>query len=333
MRVHCFHNNTLIASRGYNIFTSEDLGESWLDRGRPPVDRYKRLLCKSRLVSRCIRAGVQKVLIRANGQSLVCCDNSIFVSDTRFSRYERSNLDTTFFQVLDNSIALAGKYVFFGDYTPNSRRNEVRIFRSEDGINWDMVHTFNKGQVRHVHLLQYDPYTKRIWFSTGDLDHECMIGNADLDFLDIDIIGGGNQSWRTLELHFSQDNIYFGTDNPDGENWIFGLRRQNNEKVPMTKMPGPVYNLREIKGGYIAVTAAESGKGKWDNCAHVYYTSNLNSSDWSDILRLEKDSYPFIAGFGRIHLGASYGSKLMLYGAALKGADDRSIVVRFDETG
>ncbi len=223
MKIHSIINETLISSRGYSIFKSEDFGRSWIFTGTLPLSTIKKILSKSRIISRALRIGIHQVKQIHNGKILICCDKSVFLSDSSLASFKRINLNSRFFQLLDNNICIAPEFTYFGEYIPNIKKNEVNIFRTKDGENWDLIYSFPKKSIKHVHLLQYDSYSQKIWFSTGDSDSECLLGYGNDDFSEVKIIGGKNQDWRCLELLFTPEKIFWGTDNPNGQNWLISF--------------------------------------------------------------------------------------------------------------
>lgn len=102
---------------------------------------------------------------------------------------------------------------FFGEYFGNQGRSNVNIYESMDnGQTWEVAYRFRPGSIRHVHALQEDPYTGRLWVCTGDHDHEAMIAWSDDGFRTINQIGTGSQVWRTTQLVFTENAVFWGTD-------------------------------------------------------------------------------------------------------------------------
>ena len=331
LRIHTIIDGTLISSKGYSIFKSEDFGKSWILAGTLPVLTHKYLLSKSRIISRALRIGIHQIKQIQVGKILICCDKSIFLSDSSFSRFRQINLNSRFFQLLDNNICVTPGFTYFGEYMPNLKKNEINIFRTEDGENWDKIYAFPKKSVKHIHLLQFDPFSQKIWFSTGDSDSECFMGCANDDFSEVEIVGHNHQDWRCLELLFTSEKIYWGTDNPNGQNWLISLDRNSRSIQKIARFNGPIYNLKRFSAGYLLVTATEGGNGEWDNRAHLWYSPDIEKLLWNECISFEKDWMPFIFGFGRLLFGANFNNSISLCGSALKNMDERSIIISFDK--
>jgi len=331
LRIHTSIDGTLISSRGYSIFKSNDFGKSWFLSGTLPVSGHKKNLSKSRTISRALRIGIHQIKQIHNGKILIACDSGFFLSDNALSDFKQINLNSRFFQLLDNNICVTPRFTYFGEYTLNLKKNEVNIFRTSDGENWEIIYSFPKKSIKHIHLLQFDPYTEKIWFSTGDADSECLFGYANDDFSEVEIAGKNHQDWRCLELLFSVEKIYWGTDNPTGQNWLISLDRSTHTLQKIARFNGPIYNLKRISAGYLLVTATEGGVGEWDNRAHVWYSPDIEKLPWKECISYEKDWMPFIFGFGRLLLGVDFKHSISFFGLALKNIEGKSIILSFNK--
>jgi hypothetical protein len=247
-------------------------------------------------------------------------------------RFDRIKVNSRFVQILDNNICVTPKFTYFGEYIPNFKKKEVKIFRTDNGENWELIYSFPKKTIRHIHLLQFDPFSQKIWFSTGDADSECLLGYANDDFSDVEVVGHNHQDWRCLELVFTPEKIYWGTDNPNRQNWLISLDRETHTLRKIARFNGPIYNLKRISSGYLIVTATEGGMGEWDNRAHLWYSPDIEKLLWKECISYEKDWMPFLSfGFGRLLCGAIFNNSISLCGLALKNIDGRSIIISFDK--
>lgn len=327
-RFHIIFNNIIIASKGYKIYISKDLGETWEFRNELPVRLNKRLCSNARIIARLLRNGITKIAKIGGNRLLICCDREMYLSDLDFNSFERINVPTRFFQLLDNNICITKKYVYYGEYFPNNARYKVNIYLTIDGVEWEKIYSFPRKSIRHIHLLQYDPFSDRIWFSTGDLGAECMLGNANHDFSNVEIIGANDQKWRCTEIIFNRENLLWGTEDPSGTNWILSLDRANLNLYKIQEVFGVVYNIIKLGSKYMLITANE--RGEWDKRSHIWCASD-STNGWRDCMSFEKDRYPCIFGFGRLFFGFSLNDRIFLTGQALKGFDNSAIVLRLQD--
>lgn len=188
--------------------------------------------------------------------------------------------------------------IYFGEYLRNPGRTEVCIYKSDDdGLNWESVYKFDNNTIRHIHSVQYDPYSQTIWVTTGDCNQECQIAYSTDGCKSFVRIGGGSQLWRAVSLVFTQDCVYWGTDNPEGENTIYSWQRKNAKLNKIASVENPVYYSKRIGESILFSTAVElSGKNK-DNYARIY---GINKNHKCQMLyESKKDKWhPKLFGYG-----------------------------------
>jgi len=329
LRIHCKFKGDLIASRGYEIYRSKDLGKNWEFLNALPINRYKNLISRHLFARRLLRTNISIIKVIDNNNVLIGCDRELFLSDLNFSTFHSMNIPIRSFQFLRNSICISPKYVYYGEYFPNLFGDNVLIYRSENGVYWNAVYSFEKNAIRHIHLIQYDKFSNRIWFSSGDKDKECILGNCNYDFSDIKIIGKGELKWRCLDLFFSNRNVYWGTDNPSGKNYLISYNRYSKQIRKLSEFPGPIYHLIKFEQGFLIITQTERGKGELSHNSHLWFSRNLGD-EWIECLSYKKDWLPNIFGFGFLHFGAACKDKVFLSGSGLNGVDDKSLVLKFE---
>lgn len=164
--------------------------------------------------------------------------------------------------VLSNGLLSVGESkVYVGEYYRNSERTSVNIYVSNNnGLKWDIAHQFDPGTIRHIHTLKEDPFTGKLWFSSGDYDDESMIGWSDDGFRTINIIGKGSQSWRTAQLVFTEGAVYWGADTGSLDlAGIYRWDRASGELSMLKKNDGAILYGTRLKGGLIAFTTDREG--------------------------------------------------------------------------
>ena len=172
------HENVIYAAKGYKIFKSFDGGESWCLDGRVEDLKYGLIANISRLLARLFRAEITNLIILQDGSRLVTAKKGIFVAKKDERVYKKS------FPVIRGTRPMnvcegRNGFLYFGEYFSNPKRDEVYIYRSIDhGRSWKICYTFPQHTIRHIHGIFYDKFTDMLWFTTGDLDGECIIGNT-----------------------------------------------------------------------------------------------------------------------------------------------------------
>jgi len=137
----------------------------------------------------------------------------------------------------DGLLIIKNNIILLGEYTSNRDRvDNVRILRiNNKERTWDVPFNFAPGRIRHIHSIQKDPYTDKIWICTGDKDNECMVIWSDDNCRSINPIGQGGQEWRVTQLAFTKDALFWGADSPFSVSKR-GLYRWDREKKKLTKL-------------------------------------------------------------------------------------------------
>ncbi|TLX75676.1 exo-alpha-sialidase [Labilibacter sediminis] len=153
------------------------------------------------------------------------------------------------------------RQIYFGEYFRNSAKSDVRIFVSDDnGINWRVAYEFPAGRVRHIHSVQKDPFTGHLWVCCGDADGESLIASSQDDFKSIKEIGGGSQMWRTCQLVFTEDKIYWGGDtgSPD-HSGVFCWNKNKETVSTICKIKGAILYGTLLNEGTVVFTTDREG--------------------------------------------------------------------------
>jgi hypothetical protein len=170
---------------------------------------------------------------------------------------------------------------------------------------------------------------------TGDKDHESSIAFSENDGKTWNTIGSESQKFRTVSLVFKEDFVYWGTDTPTMQNYIYRYFRKNGRIERMTPVNGPVHYSTTLENGTILFATATEGnsEGKsaeWDRKAHIWVS--MDGVHWEDVVSWEKDAYPYIMGFGRVYFphGACK-DKLFFSAEALKKVDNMLFVANLQD--
>ena len=141
------------------------------------------------------------------------------------------------------------------------------------------------------------------------------------DFGEMEMVGGGDESWRAVSLLFSASHIYFATDAEYQENRIYSIERGDWVRKPLASVDGPVYYTNKVSEDlFFGVTAemCPSGQGR--------YGSLWNMRDDGIPKKLfssKKDMWPILLMPGTIHFPGGPGrrDKLMFNCVGLRNVD------------
>jgi len=193
---------------------------------------------------------------------------------------------------------------FYGDYWGNPDRKPVRIWRWKPGqAGWREYYRFPAGAVRHIHAVQFDRFSGRIWVATGDRDEESKIG-----FLretrhgpELEVVAAGWQGTRAVSLMFTPMHVTWGTDagrdTDESCNFVFRWSRASRQFERIAPVGGPVYYSTVDERGRMFLTTAVEGSCSETDRRMRLWTSEQGDT-WQELMSWEKDRYPLKLGYG-----------------------------------
>lgn len=157
--------------------------------------------------------------------------------------------------------SLGDKEIYWGEYFRNAARGPVKIYRTPDqGQTWEVVREFEAGFTRHIHSIQEDPFTGKLWICMGDLDHESRIGWTDDGFENIHYIGSGSQIWRSAHVVFTENYVYWGTDSGFDESaGIYRWDKSSEKFERVQQSPGAVLFGTSMEKGTLVFSTDREG--------------------------------------------------------------------------
>lgn len=236
--VHFVDGPWVLASRGFFLFQSLDGGGSWHPLGQVPVGRWRRAAVLAQWSARLTRSEIRHAVPLKDGVVLIWTARSIY-------RLVAGRSTAEFLAPIVGSrplfVCVAAGAVYYGEYRSNPGRSEVAIWCSHDGgENWQRAFRFDG--VRHIHGVFHDPFTDRLWVTTGDEDPEVGIWCAEPDSASLSRIWGGKQQFRAVQLLFTREFIYFGSDTPRERNHLYRVPRdQSTRPEPLQAVGGSVF--------------------------------------------------------------------------------------------
>lgn len=233
--------------------------------------------------------------------------------------------------LLTQSICVSKEgYVYFGEYSRNKKRRPVPVYRSIDGgLSWNVIYEFPAGSIKHVHGCFQDPYTGKIWVTTGDFENENILLEASQDFATIRKIGDGQQRFRTCHLIFKEDFVHWIMDSQLEPCFHIAWKRETGEVVQKNGFNGPVWYVKELSDGiYLAATVQEIGEGVLDDKIYLYVSKDLET--WEELKTFEHDGLNkrlFKYGLVGFADGDQASDHLYMYFEAVKDLDGKSLAV------
>jgi len=218
--------------------------------------------------------------------------------------------------------------LYYGEYSGDRERVDTHIYSSQpDWPECRIYYTFPAGSIRHIHAVQYDPFSGAIWVATGDRDDESQIGffSNMVGGSKLNVIASGDQRFRAVSLLFTRDYVYWGTDAQDRSNAIVRWCRSTGSVEHLSAVDGPVfYSTTDSRGRLFFTTAAERMQNEKSFAA---LWMSPDGQAWSKVAQWKKHNFPIVFGydvfgFGVLSLpaGSQFCSSLYVTGHSVQGA-------------
>jgi hypothetical protein len=188
---------------------------------------------------------------------------------------------------LRNGIVYKDGFIIYSEYYGNPNRDPINVYKY-DYHNDTKETIFVIKDIRHIHFIQQNIHcNSSVYIGTGDFDDECAIYKLDIENRSIEKIGGGSQIWRAVSILQKDDSIFWGTDDPDGEDYIVEYSLTNDKLKKLRKIDGPAYYSVISKNGemYIATTIEDKTKHK----SKIY--KSMDGFNWNVYKQFKKDIF------------------------------------------
>jgi hypothetical protein len=324
MTVHWVNGQAVYTSSNYTLYMSRDDLATFQKIADLKAPRLFRIAGRFRLLAKALRLGVKDLRVLKSGTVLVIANKRIYrLRDgdlTEVHAFERGSGPLRQGWCEDgNGNCYVGEYFF-----NRQRDSAVNLLKSsDDGQSWGIIRSWP--DIRHIHFVQYDRFTGGIWVGSGDTDAESRILVLDEDGGTVREVCSGDQMYRAVSLIFTETHVYWGSDSPTRQNYVFRYDRRTGEIDRLAEVNGPVYYSLETSDGIKLLATTNEGKSEgssaeWDSKAHIW--ASRDGAHWEDIISWEKDFWPYLMGYGRIDFAyGDCGNYVYLTPLALKGID------------
>jgi hypothetical protein len=294
LRALAWNNTDLYASSGYQLLRTKienpDDNLPWRPIAKFHPAWHRRVSVANRLTARLLRDGFHALTVLPSGSVVAAVPGAIVTlhpNETEFKITHRIARGTRPLHIT----AVPNGTIYWGEYFDNPNRDEVHIYASTDaGATWSVAYTFPKGAIRHVHNIVHDPWANCLWILTGDYGDECRILRSSFDFSQIDSILQGNQQARAVALVVTEAGLYFSSDTPLEQNFIYHLNRQEalTQLAPITS--SSIYGCRAANRIFFS-TMVEPSNVNPDRQVRIY-ASDQSAQNWQPQLAWTKDFWP-----------------------------------------
>lgn len=311
-RILFVEDELLLKSIGYQLYLSSDNGMVWSTLVTIPLSFSGKIISMLPLLMRVMRKGIYKVLRYEKG-FVIFVDKYIYY-------YQQDIKSLVKIGLIKSSRPLYPcihkEALYYGEYKSNKERAPISIYKFDfESQAWSICYKFSN--IRHVHGIFSDPYTQKLWVTTGDLDHESNIYYSNDNFESVKLFIGGSQKCRAIYLHFTLRSIIYGTDAPDDRNFIFEISRAEKNIIKKDPVGGPVFYGGAMGKTLLLSTAVEPT----DINETKYMELWANTSGvWVRCMTVTKDFLPKkIFQYGQIIFPEGSGSKDYLFFTPIAG--------------
>lgn len=199
----------------------------------------------------------------------------------------------------------------FGGYKSNKNKEPIHIYKRLNVDKWDIVYTFAKGHINHVHNIVVDNYRHCLWAFTGDFDEASAIWRITDNFRSVKRVLYNDQKYRGCVIYPIKEGLLYATDSPFARNYIY-LMKEDYSIDTICEIDGSCIYGCKLGDKFVLSTAVEPdgrhntrwklltsrkrGAGIKDMYTHLYYGNILEG--FSEVYREKKDIWPFIFQFG-----------------------------------
>lgn len=295
LRALAWDGDTLYASRGYELLRAfiADLPHEWhwqvVGNFRPSWNR--KLSVVNRLTARLSRDGFHALALLPSGTIVAAVPGAIATLKANETEFRRTCSVVRGARPLHITAVPDGR-VFWGEYFDNAARDEVHIYGSADGgMSWDVAYTFPKRAIRHVHNIVHDRWQDCLWVLTGDHGDECRILRASYDFTSVEVVLQGKQQARAVAAVPTEDGLFFASDTPLEQNFIYRLERGGRLSCLAPVSSSSIYGC-QVGSHIFFSTMVEPSEINRDLMVRIYGAQVNQPQHWDPLLSWRKDRWP-----------------------------------------
>jgi len=285
----------LYASRGYQLLHAHLHDPSHGLLWQPLADFHpawrRSITVKNRLTARLFRDGFHALAVLPSGGLVAAVPGAIVTLRPNETEFRQTHILTRGTRPL-HITAVPGGAVYWGEYFDNVSRDEVHIYASTDsGNSWTIAHTFPRGAIRHVHNIVHDPWGDCLWILTGDYGDECRILRAACDLSHVEVVLQGKQQARAVAAVPTKDALYFSSDTPLENNYIYRLDRQGSLAQLAAISSSSIYGCH-VGSHVFFSTMVEPSEVNRDRMVRLYGADLQDQHAFEPLLAWQKDRWP-----------------------------------------
>lgn len=148
--------------------------------------------------------------------------------------------------------------LYWGEYGANPSHNNINIYCIDSNLNLNIVYTFPKGTIRHIHGIIKDG--DGFIVMTGDNEDGAGIYRVNTDWTQMEPWKIGEQKYRAVVGFPFEGGLLYATDSVETENHLRLIEADGNEHI-LTPINGSCIYGCETKDYFLFSTTVESHEG------------------------------------------------------------------------
>lgn len=286
-KLHYINQNGLVYSKGNKIYFDLNGSNSLkIDTVLPDsLLLLKRLLRNGiHIVKEC-----ENILIVVVKKRILFFKNKQFLHETTINRGSKP---------LKQGVECLNGKMYYGDYWGNPEREAVHLY-SVDLRTFQKEIVYSFSHARHIHFVQTDSINDRtLLIGTGDSDSESGLYQFSIDSGEMLTLAEGSQKFRAVSVLQENDQLIWGSDAPDEQNYIYRLNRITNKLETICEIDGPAYYSTKNSKDEMFMASTVEDRNKHN--AMIYKSTDTGKS-WSVYKTFIKDRWhPKYFGYGVI---------------------------------
>ena len=330
LRALLWDGDLLYGSRGYGLYCARMTAAQieWRRVANYAPEWWRDVTSRFALTSRLLRDGFHALAVLPRGDLVAAVPGAIVrlpAGETEFRVPHRLTRGTRPLHIASTP----NGQLFWGEYFDNSERSEVHIYGSQDGgLSWQVAHTFGTRTVRHIHNIVYDKWADCLWIFTGDYGSECKIMRAPADFSFCEEVMSGSQQIRAVAAVIMPEGLYFASDTPLEQNYIYLLDRSGQLHRQSDIPSSSIYGCKNRSGIFFSTMVEPSAINRSKS---VTLVGSEDRVAWQQLADWSKDRWSMrLFQYGNAFLpdGENTTDFISVSTIAVQGADLQTSIYR-----
>lgn len=271
----------------------------------------ERIVGKLRLLNRLLRLGIRAAETIDDSNILFSIANRIYELDIKKGILSKGYNCGAGIRPLvftkSEGIEEIDDGIYFGEYLDPNANRCVNIYRRKGVDAWEVVYTYKKGEVNHIHNIIPDPYRNCLWIFTGDFDKASAIWKVSDNFNKVERVLYNDQKYRGCVAFALPEGLLYATDAPFADDYIYLLNPDTLKVEELLPIDGSCIYGCKWKENFIFSTTVEGdgrntsrmefyfgrkrGAGIKDEYVHMYM-GNLKDG-FRELYKAKKDCMPY----------------------------------------